>query len=198
MPRADAIRLDEVRAEAATCTRCELYRDATQTVFGEGPAAAWLMFVGEQPGDREDVAGKPFVGPAGHLLDRALDEVGIDRREVYLTNAVKHFRWERSGKRRLHKTPGTEHVRACRLWLDQELELVAPSVVVCLGSVAAKALLGSKFRVTRDRGRFLPWPGEAKMLATVHPSSVLRADDRDAAYAAFVGDLRPVVDVRPG
>lgn len=181
----------DVRESAATCTRCELYEHATQTVFGDGPVPAPLMLVGEQPGDHEDVEGEPFVGPAGHLLDRALRDAGIERRRVYVTNAVKHFRWEPRGKRRIHKTPGTEHVRACRLWLDEELRLVQPGLVVVLGAVAAKALLGPSFRLTQHRGEIMSW-NDTRLTATVHPSAVLRTDDagRPAAYAAFVADLR--------
>jgi DNA polymerase len=151
------------------------------------------MLVGEQPGDKEDRAGEPFVGPAGAILDRALDELEVDRGRVYLTNVVKHFRWDASGKRRIHKTPTTEHVRACLPWFEQELAIVDPRVVVCLGAVAARALLGSKFRVLQERGRFATWDKTARILATVHPSSVLRSDDRGAAYSAFVRDLEVAV-----
>lgn len=151
--------LDGLRREAADCTRCELYAPATQTVFGQGPPSAWLVLVGEQPGDREDVEGAPFVGPAGRVLDTALERAGIDRDEVYVTNAVKHFRFERQGKRRIHKTPGVTHIRACRPWLDGELAAVRPSALATLGAVAAKALLGSGFRITSQRGQVLEWEG---------------------------------------
>src|SRR5829696_851387 len=144
--------LDGLRSAAATCTGCELYAPATQTVFGAGPSSAWLMFVGEQPGDREDLAGAPFVGPAGRLLDTALGRAGIVRDEVYVTNAVKHFRFELRGSRRLHKTPAVSHVRACRPWLDAELRVVRPTVVAPLGATAGKALMGSSFRITESRG----------------------------------------------
>jgi len=151
------------------------------------------MLVGEQPGDKEDRAGKPFVGPAGSILDRALDELGVERTHVYLTNVVKHFRWEASGTRRIHKTPSTEHVRVCLPWFEQELAIVEPEVVVCLGAVAARALLGSSFKLTRERGKFVTWDRPGLVLATVHPASVLRSDDRQAAYTAFVRDLEVAV-----
>jgi len=151
------------------------------------------MLVGEQPGDKEDRVGEPFVGPAGSILDKALDELGVERKSVYMTNVVKHFRWEASGKRRIHKTPSTEHVRVCLPWFDQELAIVQPDVVVCLGAVAARALLGPSFRLTRERGKFATWDRPGRVLATVHPASVLRSDDREAAYAAFAGDLEVAV-----
>ena len=179
--------------QAAHCTRCELHRDATQTVFGAGRPTARLLFVGEQPGDKEDRAGQPFVGPAGGVLDRALTELGVDRKSVYLTNVVKHFRFEQSGKRRIHKTPSVEHVRICLPWFEQELAIVRPEIVVCLGAVAAKALLGPKFKLSASRGAFVPWDRPGRLMATVHPSSVLRSDDRSAAYAAFVADLEVAV-----
>jgi DNA polymerase len=190
--------LDALRAAAAACTGCELHGPATQTVFGAGPASAWLMFVGEQPGDREDQAGEPFVGPAGRLLDRALEEAGIDRDETYVTNAVKHFRFERQGSRRIHKTPGVTHIRACRPWLDAELRVVRPAVLVTLGATAAKALLGSSFRITASRGQVLEWEGY-DLVPTVHPSSILRGEpaQREAAFAALVADLRVVAGRRP-
>lgn len=187
-------RLSAVADQAARCTRCELHEHATQTVFGAGRATARLMLVGEQPGDKEDRAGKPFVGPAGSILDRALEELGVDRASVYLTNVVKHFRFETSGKRRIHKTPSVEHVRICLPWFEQELAIVQPEIVVCLGAVAAKALLGPKFRLTASRGRFVSWDRPGRVLATVHPSSVLRSDDRKAAFAAFVADLAVATD----
>ena len=186
-------RLHAVEDQASRCTRCELHEQATQTVFGGGSATARLMLVGEQPGDKEDRAGKPFVGPAGSILDRALDELGVERTHVYLTNVVKHFRWEASGTRRIHKTPSTEHVRVCLPWFEQELAIVEPEVVVCLGAVAARALLGSSFKLTRERGKFVTWDRPGLVLATVHPASVLRSDDRQAAYTAFVRDLEVAV-----
>jgi DNA polymerase len=185
-------------AEAASrCTNCPLYRDATTTVFGEGPVPAPLMLVGEQPGDHEDLEGHPFVGPAGRLLDRALTDAGIDRGAAYVTNAVKHFKWKRAGKVRLHQKPSAGEVAACRPWLVAEIERVEPRVLVAMGATAAGSLLGSSFRVTRHRGEWVDAPAElvapaTRVSATVHPSSVLRADDRDAAYAAFVDDLRVV------
>jgi uracil-DNA glycosylase family protein len=193
--------LERLREVAATCQGCDLWRDATQTVFGEGAASAEVMLVGEQPGDSEDHAGRPFVGPAGRLLDRALEEAGIDRRKVYVTNAVKHFKWTRRGKVRLHKKPNAEQLRACRPWLDSELEVVRPRVLVCLGATAAQALLGSTFRVTRQRGEFVESDLAPLVLATVHPSSVLRAPDdasRAAAYEGLVDDLAKVAKALAG
>ena len=189
--------LEALRQAARSCTGCELWEPATQTVFGTGPSSAWLMFVGEQPGDREDLAGEPFVGPAGRLLDRALERAGITRDETYVTNAVKHFRFEQRGSRRIHKTPAVGHVRACRPWLDAELRVVAPTVVATLGATAGKALLGSKFRITESRGTVLEWAGVA-LVPTIHPSAILRMepDERDAAFDAFVADLRVVAAQR--
>jgi uracil-DNA glycosylase family protein len=190
MDRADALR--RARDEASTCTACDLYRRATQTVFGEGPIAASLMFVGEQPGDREDVDGRPFVGPAGGVLDRALEEAGIDRADVYLTNAVKHFRFELIGKRRIHQKPNTTHVVACRQWLTTELDLVNPKTVVCLGVTAARSVFGRAVTIGRTRGREHVVDGR-RVIVTVHPSSLLRVADeveRATAMAAFVADLR--------
>ena len=187
--------LDEVRAAAAGCQACDLWKLGTQTVFGEGSQSAELMLVGEQPGDKEDLAGRPFVGPAGKILDQALEEAGIERSTVYVTNAVKHFKWEPRGKRRLHKRPDAGEIAACRPWLDREIELIAPKVVVCLGATAAQALLGAGFRVTRQRGEFVAWEGPARILATVHPSSILRAADDEARAMemdAFVADLKVV------
>jgi len=189
-----ALRLHAVADQASFCTRCELHEHATQTVFGAGRATARLMFVGEQPGDKEDRTGEPFVGPAGTILDRALEQLGIERRSVYLTNVVKHFRWEASGKRRIHKTPGVEHVRVCLPWFDQELAIVRPEVVVCLGAIAARALLGPSFRLTAQRGRLVQWDRPGRVLATVHPASVLRSDDRGAAFTAFLDDLAVAAD----
>jgi DNA polymerase len=181
-------RLGAVAIQAQDCTACELYVEATQTVFGSGPADAPLMLVGEQPGDVEDRKGEPFVGPAGRVLWEALDEAGIGSEQVYVTNAVKHFRWEPRGKRRIHRTPGAEHVRACHRWIEAELEIVEPDLLVLLGATAAKAL-APDLRVMRDRGVVHPREVGPPTLVTVHPSSVLRADDRDAARAALVHDL---------
>ncbi|HEX6919310.1 MAG TPA: UdgX family uracil-DNA binding protein, partial [Actinomycetes bacterium] len=187
---------------------CELYRDATQTVFSAGAPDARVVLVGEQPGDQEDRQGLPFVGPAGRLLVKAVDDAGIPRELTYRTNVVKHFRFARSGpgKRRIHQTPDRVHIEACQPWLTAELTLLEPEVVVCLGATAAKALLGPSFRVTRERGQLFPRPvGRAvdaeaaahagQILATIHPSAVLRADDRETAYAGLVTDLRVVADV---
>jgi len=187
----------KLQRAAAGCRSCGLWENATQTVFGEGPARARVMLVGEQPGDREDVEGEPFVGPAGRLLDRALEEAGIERRDAYVTNVVKHFKWTPGrGKRRLHQKPNAEEIAACRPWLDGELRVVKPEVVVCLGATAAKALLGAKFRVTRQRGEFLEADFAPLATATVHPSSILRIDDEDErrdAMRDLVKDLRGVV-----
>jgi DNA polymerase len=186
--------LDKAREAAKGCTACDLHARATQTVFGEGSRDARVMLVGEQPGDREDVMGKPFVGPAGALLDRALEEAGIDRTTVYVTNVVKHFKWRPRGKRRLHEKPNSVEIAACRHWLDMELALVRPEVVVCLGSTAAQALLGRAFRVTRDRGVWVDSDVAPNVIATIHPSAILRAEDdeRDAELRRFVADLRVV------
>jgi uracil-DNA glycosylase family protein len=189
--------LDALRAAAAGCTACDLYRDATQTVFGEGSTGAEMMLVGEQPGDGEDRAGRPFVGPAGRLLDQALEEAGIDRGLAYVTNVVKHFKFERRGKVRLHKKPNAEQVHACLPWLEAELQVVEPRVVVLLGATAAQALLGGSFRVSRQRGEFLDSDLAPRVLATVHPSSILRAPDDQAralAYKGFVADLAVVAE----
>ena len=190
--------LDSLRQEAAHCTRCELYEAATQTVFGEGRADAWLMLVGEQPGDQEDKAGEPFVGPAGRVLAEALDQVGLDRAEIYLTNAVKHFRFEQRGPRRLHKTPTVNQVRACAPWLAGELDAVQPSALGLLGATAAKAVLGQQFRLTADRGKVLDHDGRPTV-ATAHPSAILRTppEARDEAVAAFVADLGVLAGLRP-
>jgi uracil-DNA glycosylase family protein len=185
--------LEELRAAAATCQACELWRTGTRTVFGEGSPNASMLLVGEQPGDREDVTGRPFVGPAGAVLDRALRDAGIDRDAVYLTNAVKHFRWVRRGKRRLHQKPDAAHVAACRPWLVAEVEVVRPRLVVCLGATAVLAVLGESTRVLRDRGRVFPSDLGPPAMPTVHPSSILRApsdDAREGAYRDFVADLR--------
>ena len=187
--------LEQVRIVAAECRACDLWKSGTQTVFGEGSETAELMLVGEQPGDKEDLAGRPFVGPAGRILDQGLEEAGIDRSRVYVTNAVKHFKWEARGKRRLHKRPDAVEISACRPWLDREIELVQPRVVVCLGATAAQALLGRAFKVTRQRGEMFPQPAGHVITATVHPSSILRAPDparRETEMAAFTEDLRLV------
>jgi len=184
--------LDDLRREAAGCRACELWRTATQTVFGEGPPRARVMLVGEQPGDQEDLRGAPFVGPAGKLLDRALEEAGLGRDEVYVTNAVKHFRWEARGKRRIHKKPGMVHVNACRPWLEAEIETVKAAAIVLLGATAASAVLGPRFRLTQHRGEFLETDLDALVTATIHPSAILRAHDdadREAGMAGFVRDL---------
>jgi uracil-DNA glycosylase family protein len=183
------------REAAAGCRGCHLWENATQTVFGEGARAADVMLVGEQPGDQEDLAGKPFVGPAGRLLDQALEEAGIDRRQAYVTNVVKHFKWQPRGKRRIHQKPNWTEMAACRPWLEAELEVVEPDVLVCLGATAAQALIGRDFRVSRQRGELVDSPLARCVLATVHPSSILRQRDdasREAEYAAFVEDLRVV------
>ena len=188
----DHAALPELRAKAAKCTACPLYADATQTVFGEGPARAELMLVGETPGDQEDHAGRPFVGPAGKLLDRCLAEAGIDRKKAYVTNVVKHFKWTPRGKRRMHSKPNAMEIRACRPWMDAEIAAVQPQVLVCMGATAARALLGPTFRVTKSRGELVPSNLAPHVMATVHPSSILRADDDDRAaqIALFIRDLR--------
>jgi len=186
--------LNVLRSAAKTCKACPLWKLGTQTVFGEGSPHARVMFVGEQPGDKEDLQGRPFVGPAGALLDKALDEAGIDRHDVYVTNAVKHFKWEPRGKRRIHKKPNAMEIAACRPWLDAEIEAVRPEVIVCLGATAAQALLGKQFRVTKSRGEIIEADGKV-MLATVHPSSILRAPDdetRQMEREKFVEDLRAI------
>jgi uracil-DNA glycosylase family protein len=207
-----------LREAAAGCRACELWEPATQTVFGEGPETARIVFVGEQPGDQEDRAGEPFVGPAGKLLDRALVDAKIDRRDAYITNSVKHFRFTPTPKRRIHQSPGAEHIRACKPWLEAEFAVLQPEIVVCLGAVAAKALISPTFKITKERGQLLPWtppgrqltlltepdadgdepeeevPAQTWMLATAHPSAILRTPDdaRAAAYDALVADLAVV------
>jgi uracil-DNA glycosylase len=198
---AEPTSIDQLKSAAAGCEGCELYADATQTVFGRGAPHASVVFVGEQPGDVEDQQGLPFVGPAGRVLRDAVGDAGIDPTDVYITNAVKHFRFELRGKRRIHQTPGPAHITACRPWLVAEFALLKPKIVVILGATAGKALLGPSFRVTQSRGRLMPWPAsaqhpedfpvdEVQALATIHPSAVLRADDRDTAYASLVDDLK--------
>jgi uracil-DNA glycosylase len=187
--------LRTLRTASLACRGCPLWKSGTQTVFGEGPPGARVLMVGEQPGDKEDLAGRPFVGPAGKLLDQALIEAGIERDEVYVTNAVKHFKWEPMGKRRLHKKPSAREVAACRPWLDAELEALQPEVVVALGATAAQDLMGAAFRVTQDRGKiFRDVPWARAFVATIHPSSILRGDseERAAALAGFVADLKVV------
>jgi uracil-DNA glycosylase len=187
--------LENVREMAQDCQACDLYKRGTQTVFGEGTEAATVMLVGEQPGDVEDVSGHPFVGPAGKMLDRALEVAGIDRSTIYVTNVVKHFKWEPRGKRRIHKKPNAVEVAACRPWLDAEIQLVKPRAIVCLGATAAQALLGRQFRVTAHRGEFVASPLAAMVMATVHPSSLLRAPDdetRQRETMRFIEDLRKV------
>jgi DNA polymerase len=193
--------LSRLREAAAGCRACPLWKTGTQTVFGEGLTKAEIVFVGEQPGDREDREGRPFVGPAGRVLDEALDEAGIDRRLAYVTNAVKHFKWEGRGKRRIHQKPNAEELAACRPWLDAELSVLRPRVLVALGATAAQSLLGRSFRVTKQRGVPVESDLAPKVLATVHPSSILRAPDETArreAYAAFVADLRVVAELLDG
>ncbi len=190
--------LDQLREAAADCQACHLWQRGTQTVFGAGAARADVMFVGEQPGDREDTEGEPFVGPAGRELDRALDDVGIDRANVYITNAVKHFKWKQRGRRRIHETPNAEEIASCRPWLTAEIDVVQPKVIVCLGATAAKVLLGSGFRVTRQRGELHPGPNGSVITATIHPSAILRAssdEERQVAREAFVADLAKVAVV---
>jgi uracil-DNA glycosylase family protein len=189
--------LSALRRAASGCRACDLWKNATQTVFGEGRRGAAIMFVGEQPGDREDLAGRPFVGPAGKLLDQALVEAGIDRDQVYVTNAVKHFKWSPAerGRRRIHKKPNSSEITACRPWLDAELQVVKPQILVCLGGTAAQSLLGRNFSVQRQRGQLVESPLAPQVLATVHPSSILRARDDDSRHEqmqAFVRDLDKV------
>ena len=187
--------LDSLRAAAAGCRGCELWKRATQTAFGEGRPDARVVLVGEQPGHEEDLEGRPFVGPAGRLLDRALEAAGIARDDVYVTNVVKHFKWDPRGKRRIHAKPNRADIAACLPWLHAELDVVSPDVVVCLGSTAAQALLGPGFRVTKQRGQWVSTPRAARVLATVHPSSILRAPDDEARqreFDALVADLAVV------
>ena len=187
--------LAKLRAAAARCEACPLYKNATQTVFGEGSRGAQLVLVGEQPGDQEDRAGHPFVGPAGQLLDRALEEAGIDRKLAYVTNAVKHFKWEPRGKRRLHKKPNSRDIAACRPWLVAEMHAIQPQVLVLLGSTAAQSVLGPQVRVLRDRGQVVTSEYCEQTMVTVHPSSLLRAPDEESRrrnYAEFVRDLKKV------
>jgi uracil-DNA glycosylase family protein len=187
--------LEELEKAAKDCKACDLWKRATQTVFGEGEQGAKILFVGEQPGNQEDLEGKPFVGPAGKLLDTALVEAGIDRRKVYVTNAVKHFKWEPRGKRRIHKKPNTAEIAACRPWLDAEIGALRPKVIVCLGATAAQTLLGRDFRVTQHRGEFLKSPLASFVMATVHPSSILRAPDEKTRHdemKRLIGDFKKI------
>lgn len=188
--------LSKLRAAAQDCRACDLWQKGTQTVFGEGKKSADVMLVGEQPGDKEDLQGKPFVGPAGRLLDKALDEAGIERQRAYVTNVVKHFKWERKGKRRIHRKPSLAQIAACRPWLDAELRVVKPRALVCLGATAAQALLGTDFRVSRDRGMVVESSLAPVVVATVHPSSILRGPDeaRRKEFDRFVDDLRTVTE----
>jgi len=192
------MKLDELRAEAAGCRACPLWETATQTVFGEGSDSAEVMLVGEQPGDQEDKQGRPFVGPAGRVLDEALEGAGIDRATTYVTNAVKHFKWEARGKRRIHAKPTWSEQTACRPWLESELEVVRPRILVCLGATAAQSLLGKQFRVTKERGRWLDSELAEYVTATIHPSLILRQRDEESRRRemdGFVEDLRLVAGV---
>jgi len=195
--------LSNLQRSAHDCKACDLWKNATQTVFGEGPSRARVMFIGEQPGDQEDRQGRPFVGPAGKFLDEALVEAGVDRSEVYVTNVVKHFKWAAAerGKRRIHKKPRHSEIEACRPWLGAELKVVKPQVVVCLGASAAQALLGKSFRVTRDRGQLVQSDLAPQVMATTHPASILRAPDRAAREqqrGEFVRDLKKIADLLKG
>jgi DNA polymerase len=187
--------LKKLREAAAGCKACPLWESGTRTVFGEGGAHADVVFVGEQPGDREDIEGHPFVGPAGKLLDKALEEVEIDRSQVYVTNVVKHFKWKPQGKRRIHQKPNWREIAACRPWLDAEVAVLKPRVLVCLGATAAQALLGRDFRVSRQRGELVDSPLAPNTIATVHPSSILRAEDRESEYREFVRDLEKIAEL---
>lgn len=192
--------LPKLVAAAKNCTACDLYKHATQTVFGAGPSHAAVIMIGEQPGDFEDLQGAPFVGPAGRLLDKAMAEAGIDRGQVYVTNAVKHFKFVERGKRRIHAKPNSAEIAACHPWLDAEIEVVQPELLVCLGATAAQAVMGRSFRVTQQRGIFFPHDRAKFVMATVHPSSLLRAPDperRHEEYALFVRDLHSIVKKIP-
>lgn len=193
----EEIDLPSLREAAAGCKGCDLYLNATQTVFGEGRGKVDVMFVGEQPGDEEDLQGRPFVGPAGRLFDRALEDAGIDRSKIYITNTVKHFKWKPRGKRRLHEKPNAKEIRACEPWLAAEIEVVKPRVLVCLGATAAQTLLGKDFRVTQMRGRWVDSLLAEKVIATIHPSAVLRAPDpesREQQFNGLVADLEIVAE----
>jgi DNA polymerase len=187
--------IPKLQAAAADCKACDLWKRGTQTVFGEGNPKARVMLVGEQPGDQEDIQGRPFVGPAGRILDKALEEAGIDREEVYVTNAVKHFKWEPRGKRRIHKKPNSLEIAACKPWIEAEIDVVRPQVIVCLGATAAQALLGRQFKVSTQRGMWVESPLAPFVMATVHPSSLLRAPDeetRQRETMRFIADLKRV------
>jgi len=187
--------IPKLRSAAAECTACDLWKTGTQTVFGEGKQSSTVMFIGEQPGDKEDLSGKPFVGPAGGLLDKALVEAGIDRSKVYVTNVVKHFKWEPRGKRRIHKKPNAVEIQACRPWLDAEIRVIKPRAIICLGSTAAQAVIGPKFKVSIQRGEFVKSDLAEFVTATVHPSSILRAptdEARHAETARFIDDLKKI------
>lgn len=192
---AEAATLDDLRRDADACMRCDLYRDATHLVFGEGPQNAEIVLVGEQPGDKEDLAGKPFVGPAGRLLDQCLEEADIDRGRCYVTNAVKHFKYQMRGKKRLHARPNAGEVQRCAWWLGAELELLKPRLVVALGATAVSSLLGSKIKVMRDRGHIIRPAGEIDILVTIHPSALLRIrepDEKERSRLAFIRDLKKI------
>ena len=194
----EQLSLPFLKAAAADCRACDLWKKGTQTVFGDGRTRAKVMFVGEQPGNEEDLTGKPFVGPAGRLFDNALEEAGIDRKQTYVTNVVKHFKWEPRGKRRIHKKPNATEIAACRPWLEAEIALVKPKVIVALGATAAQALLGPQFRVTKERGKFIESTLAPYVVATVHPSSILRAPDdetRRLEHRRFVDDLKKLAKV---
>jgi DNA polymerase len=194
----EQLTLPSLKAAAADCKGCDLWKKGTQTVFGEGKRRATALFVGEQPGNEEDLTGKPFVGPAGRMFDSALEEAGINRQQTYVTNVVKHFKWEPRGKRRIHKKPNSQEINACRPWLEAEIAVVKPQVVVALGATAAQALLGAQFRVTKNRGEFLESTLAPYIMATVHPSSILRAPDdetRRLEYRRFVDDLKKLARV---
>ncbi|HEY6244047.1 MAG TPA: UdgX family uracil-DNA binding protein [Pyrinomonadaceae bacterium] len=194
----EQLTLPSLKAAAADCKGCDLWKKGTQTVFGEGKRRATALFVGEQPGNEEDLTGKPFVGPAGRMFDSALEEAGINRQQTYVTNVVKHFKWEPRGKRRIHKKPNSQEINACRPWLEAEIAVVKPKVVVALGATAAQALLGAQFRVTKNRGEFLESTLAPYIMATVHPSSILRAPDdetRRLEYRRFVDDLKKLARV---
>ena len=193
--------IPSLQSAAQGCRACELWQKGTQTVFGEGRSAADVMLVGEQPGDKEDIAGRPFVGPAGHLLDTALEEAGIDRRRAYVTNVVKHFNWVPKGKRRIHRKPNMSHITACRPWLEAEIDVVKPRALVCLGATAAQAIIGRHFKVSQQRGELVDCDLAPIVTATVHPSSLLRVPpdvDRDAEIERFVSDLRRVAGYLSG
>ena len=194
----EQLTLPSLKAAAADCKGCDLWKKGTQTVFGEGKRRATVLFVGEQPGNEEDLTGKPFVGPAGRMFDSALEEAGINRQQTYVTNVVKHFKWEPRGKRRIHKKPNSQEINACRPWLEAEIAVVKPQVIVALGATAAQALLGAQFRVTKNRGEFLESTLAPYIMATVHPSSILRAPDdetRRLEYRRFVDDLKKLARV---